>query len=83
VDGSIEMEVSDQGMGIAPEDLPRIFDPFFTTKAPGQGTGMGLSITRDLMEQMGGTMQVDSQPGEGTRVLLRFPRLTPPERGPL
>lgn len=79
----IVLVVSDQGTGIAPEALPRLFDPFFTTKRPGQGTGMGLSITRDLLEQMGGTLQVDSRWGAGTRATVGLPRLQAREGGPL
>jgi PAS domain S-box-containing protein len=64
--------VSDTGRGIAPDVLPRIFEPFFTTKAPGQGTGLGLSNARGIVEQHGGVLRVESAPGRGTifRVIL-------------
>ena len=65
--------VSDTGRGIAPADLPHIFDPFFTTRA--DGTGLGLSIVQQIIEEHGGTIEVDSQPGCGARFLLRIPAL--------
>ena len=65
--------VSDTGRGIAPADLPHIFDPFFTTRA--DGTGLGLSIVQQIIEEHGGTIEVDSQPGRGALFLLRIPAL--------
>jgi signal transduction histidine kinase len=65
------ISVADSGRGIAREHLDRIFDPFFTTKE--EGTGLGLPICKQIVEQHGGTMQIESEPGEGTRVLLLFP----------
>ncbi|MBV9948326.1 MAG: response regulator [Myxococcales bacterium] len=69
--GSAVVEVSDSGVGIAPEDMPRIFDPFFTTKGEG-GTGLGLAISHGTVKDMGGEIQVESAPGQGTtfRVVL-------------
>jgi C4-dicarboxylate-specific signal transduction histidine kinase len=58
--GQIEIEVSDTGSGIAPEDLSRIWAPFFTTKETGAGTGLGLSISRDIIERAGGQIDVVS-----------------------
>jgi signal transduction histidine kinase len=55
--------VVDNGPGIAPETLPRIFDPFFTTKPPGQGTGLGLDMSRRLVRRYDGDISVDSRPG--------------------
>ncbi len=69
----IKVAVSDNGAGIAPEDLPRVFDPFFTTKEVGQGTGLGLSICYGIIEEHGGTIEIDSRPGEGTRVEFTVP----------
>jgi signal transduction histidine kinase/tetratricopeptide (TPR) repeat protein len=69
----VEVRVSDRGSGIGPEVLPRVFDPFFTTKPLGQGTGLGLSLTRQFVEGNDGTVSIDSQPGEGTTVRLWFP----------
>jgi signal transduction histidine kinase len=58
--------VSDTGPGIAAECLTRIFEPYFTTKKPGEGTGLGLFVTRTLVENLGGRIEVESSPGEGT-----------------
>jgi signal transduction histidine kinase len=59
----VVVRVIDDGPGIPPDLLPRIFDPFFTTKPPGQGTGLGLDITRRLLRRYHGTIAVDSRPG--------------------
>lgn len=79
---TVVVEVSDTGVGIAPEDLPRIFDPFFTTKAPGEGTGLGLAISYDLVRRAGGTIDVSSTLGRGTQFVVRLPvREFVPARG--
>jgi signal transduction histidine kinase len=65
------VEVEDNGVGIAPSDLPRIFDPFFTTKA-GAGTGLGLSICKSIIDEHNGTMHVESPVGGGTRVRVHL-----------
>ncbi len=70
---SVEVVITDTGPGIPPEHLPRIFDPFFTTKPPGRGTGLGLSICYGIVRDHGGTIQVESRPGEGTRFTLALP----------
>jgi PAS domain S-box-containing protein len=72
-DGCITVEVSDTGVGIAPEHLPRIFDPFFTTKAPGEGTGLGLAISYDLVRRAGGTIDVRSEVNRGTDFVVVLP----------
>jgi len=64
---------SDTGEGIAPENLPYIFDPFFSTKKLGEGTGLGLSVSRGIIEQHQGSLQVESEPGRGTRFTIRIP----------
>jgi signal transduction histidine kinase len=69
----VALAVSDTGRGIAPDQLQRVFDPFFTTKE--EGTGLGLAICRQIVEQHGGTIDVESEPGRGTRVLVLFPDL--------
>jgi signal transduction histidine kinase len=77
---SFELVVEDHGAGIAPAHLPRIFDAFFTTGRDRGGTGLGLSIVRAIVvESMGGTIAVESQPDEGARFIVRFP-LVAPER---
>jgi len=68
----VVVEVSDTGAGIPPAVLPHIFEPFFTTKGPGVGTGLGLSICRSIVEALGGSIEVTSEPGRGStfRVIL-------------
>jgi len=73
----VAVEVQDNGKGIPPEVLPKIFDPFFTTKDVGKGTGLGLSIAYKIVEQHGGTLNVDSAVGVGTKFTVVLP-LTPP-----
>ncbi len=63
--------VSDKGAGIAPEDLPRIFDPFFTTRRT--GTGIGLAISRNIIEGLGGRITVASTRDRGTDVRIELP----------
>jgi len=77
----VELFVTDTGSGMSPDVLQRIFDPFFSTKPVGQGTGLGLSITRSIVEAHGGRIDVESAPGTGTTVRLRFPgALAPAQR---
>ncbi len=66
--------VRDNGPGIPPELLEKIFEPFFTTKPPGEGTGLGLSVSRGIVEQLGGRMTVDSKLGEGAAFTVFLPR---------
>ena len=67
--------VSDTGPGIARENLDKIFEPFFSTKPPGQGTGLGLFVSRGIVEKLGGTLEVASKIGQGTRFSIRLPKL--------
>ncbi len=71
--GSVEVEVTDTGSGIPPENLHRIFDPFFTTKATGKGTGLGLSVSYGIIKEHAGKVDVRSTPGKGTSFRLEFP----------
>jgi signal transduction histidine kinase len=69
--GFVQLTVADTGAGIPPGILPRIFDPFFSTK-PG-GTGLGLSISHGIVREHGGTIEVESTPGQGTRFTITLP----------
>jgi two-component system NtrC family sensor kinase len=71
--GSVEVEVTDTGMGIPAEHLHRIFDPFFTTKSTGKGTGLGLSVSYGIIKEHAGKVDVRSTPGKGTSFRLEFP----------
>ncbi len=70
---TVTLEIADTGPGILPHHLDRIWDPFFTTKPIGQGTGLGLSITRQSVDRYGGTIRVESRPGEGARFIIELP----------
>ncbi len=71
--GSAVVEVTDTGVGIAPELVDRIFDPFFTTKADGRGTGLGLAICHQLVFELGGQISVQSVQGKGTTFRVSLP----------
>ncbi len=76
--GQIVVEFRDAGCGIPAEALPHIFDPFFTTKPPGKGTGLGLAVCAEIVEQHQGAIEVESTPGQGSvfRVVLPVPPAT-------
>jgi two-component system NtrC family sensor kinase len=75
-DADVVVDVADSGCGILPEHLDKIFDPFFTTKPVGQGTGLGLSVSYGIIEQHGGSIEVESQPDNGSCFTIRLPALT-------
>jgi signal transduction histidine kinase len=69
----------DAGVGIPPEVKEKMFNPFFTTKPAGEGTGLGLSISHDIIvKQHGGSIEVDTQPGEFTEFRIVLPRRAAP-----
>jgi signal transduction histidine kinase len=70
----VVIEVIDQGEGIPRENQAYIFEPFFTTKPPGEGTGLGLTMTYKIIADHQGSINVDSAPGEGTRVIIELPK---------
>jgi PAS domain S-box-containing protein len=67
------VEIADTGPGIPAEALPRLFDPFFTTKPVGEGTGLGLSISHGIVTGHGGRIEVESEPGQGSRFRVVLP----------
>lgn len=74
-DPGIALTVRDTGVGIPPEQLELIFEPFFSTKAPDKGTGLGLFVSRGIVEKLGGTINVESRLGSGASFCVRLPSL--------
>jgi CheY-like chemotaxis protein len=75
--GRVVIEFADTGTGIAPEHLPLIFDPFFTTKPVGEGSGLGLPVSRDIVRAMGGEIHVHSVLGKGSVFRVELPASEP------
>ena len=73
-DDGVALVVTDSGAGIQGDDLMRVFEPLFTTKPLGKGTGLGLPILREIVEAQGGTVRLESRPGEGTTAIVHLPR---------
>jgi signal transduction histidine kinase len=76
-DGSVVVRVSDTGIGITDDALPRVFEPFYTTKAAGEGNGLGLMVAKGIAADHGGVIEVSSVAGEGTEFAVRFPAARP------
>jgi hypothetical protein len=72
-DGSLVAEISDTGIGIAPENVAKIYDPFYTTKGVGQGTGLGLAVSYGIVQEHAGRISVESTPGRGTTFRITLP----------
>ncbi|HLG38483.1 MAG TPA: ATP-binding protein, partial [Chitinophagaceae bacterium] len=71
--GNIEVKVRDNGTGIPQKVLDKIFQPFFTTKPTGQGTGLGLSLSYDIIKAHGGELKVETKEGEGSEFIIEIP----------
>ena len=80
-DGGAELTVSDTGIGIQPQHIDRIFEPFWQAESPNTrrvgGTGLGLSVAQRLVTLLGGSIEVDSEPGVGSTFGVRLPALPP------
>jgi signal transduction histidine kinase len=73
INGKVEIKVADNGNGIPQKILDKIFQPFFTTKPTGQGTGLGLSLSYDIVKAHGGELKVETKEGEGSVFILNLP----------
>ena len=74
----VEVRIRDNGTGIPPDIREKIFNPFFTTKPAGEGTGLGLSMSHDIVvKQHGGTIEVVTEPGSFTEFIITLPRIMP------
>jgi len=67
----VEIEIADTGAGIAPEHVPHLFEPFYTTRP--KGTGLGLFVAHGIVQRHGGSIEVESVPGQGTRFRILLP----------
>jgi signal transduction histidine kinase len=76
--GGVSILIEDRGVGISPEDLAHIFDPYFTTRRA--GTGLGLPISKNIIEGLGGTLGISSRPGDGTLIRIELPPHPPVPR---
>ena len=72
-DGGVSISVRDNGPGIPTKILDKIFQPFFTTKPTGQGTGLGLSLSYDIVKAHGGELKVETKEGEGSEFIISLP----------
>ena len=80
IDSEIEVSVRDNGPGVPKEYQSRVFEPFFTTKQSGKGTGLGLSVTYTIVRNMGGTIVLDSEEGNGSTFTVRLPIVVPEKK---
>jgi two-component system NtrC family sensor kinase len=77
-EGAVEVVIEDNGIGIPPDLVPRLFEPFTTTKEAGKGVGLGLAISRAIVDRHGGTIRVSSEPGRGTAFTVTLPCIVAP-----
>ena len=70
----VKLTIQDNGCGISEENLKRVFEPFFTTAGVGQGMGLGLSICHTIINNMGGSINIESRQGTGTTITIRLPQ---------
>jgi signal transduction histidine kinase len=75
--GMVEIHVIDDGPGIPDDVKAKIFDWFFTTKPPGEGTGLGLAVSREILQAHGGNLRLEDTPGGGATFVLEIPRERP------
>jgi len=69
----IQVDITDNGVGMSEQKISQIFNPFYTTKGVGQGTGLGLSIVKGILDDHDATIEITSEIGQGTTFLLSFP----------
>lgn len=79
VEGAVEVDVTDDGVGMDEDTLAQIFEPFFTSKGPGEGTGLGLAVSHAIAVDHEGSLTASSTPGEGSHFVLRVPTTLPGE----
>lgn len=79
-DGYVNIKFKDNGIGILPEHMDKIFEPFFTTKEAGKGTGLGLAVSKRIVDEHGGKIEVESTFGKGATFIVKFPIYTKDER---
>jgi two-component system NtrC family sensor kinase len=72
-DGHVEIAIRDTGCGIPTANISKVFDPFFTTKEVGKGTGLGLNVAYNIVKKHNGTIDVESQVGQGTTFIIKLP----------
>ena len=77
LEDTVQVSIRDNGSGMPPDVIEKIFNPFFTTKPSDQGTGLGLAISNDIVREHGGVIQVTSEPGEYTNMLIELPLVRP------
>ena len=80
--GTVRIEVSDNGIGMSPETRTRCLEPFYTSKVRGISTGLGLALVHGIVQQVAGSIEVESEAGRGTTIALTFPIAATPDRSP-